>query len=326
MAALPEIELRLLRAFVVLAEELNFGRAAERLNVTQPALSAQLRQLEQRLDFQLFERSTRRVGLTQKGAALLEPARTLLAESRRFAGLASQLRGRAHRRLIFGAALYTFGIPEREALLEAFFARHPDVPFSVSPLWQREMGEALLRGEADLALMLGVAVPQTRWESEPAAEVMFPDTLTRLVLRRERVGLLLPRESPLAQFEETPPAALEGVAVAMLGGPHGTPILGPVRKALAGASLVVPPEPHGMGVERYGRQFRLPAVSLGWFGTGGADDPDMIRRPVEGLTLETELALVRAPPGRHQAADLFWEEAEARFPAARLCRGPEYLT
>ena len=79
------VELRLLRAFVVLAEELNFGRAAERLHVTQPALSAQLRQLEDRLGFALFDRSTRRVTLTSQGATLLTPARTLLAESNRFA-------------------------------------------------------------------------------------------------------------------------------------------------------------------------------------------------------------------------------------------------
>jgi DNA-binding transcriptional LysR family regulator len=318
MAALPEVELRLLRAFVVLAEELNFGRAAERLHMTQPALSAQLRQLEQRLDFKLFERSTRRVGLTAKGAALLESARSLIAESRRFGNLAAQLRGRPHRRLIFGAALYTLGIPERQTLLEAFFERHPDVPFTVSPLWQREMAEALLRDEADLALMLGVAVPLARWEAEATAEVMFPDVLPRLVLRRERIALLLPQESHLAAFDEVPAAALEGVTIAMLGGTHGSPILGPLRAVLgrANAKLMAPPESHGVGVERYGRQFRIAAVSLGWFGTGGADDPDMVRRPVEGLTLETELSLLRAAGAGTPAAALFWEEARARFPAA----------
>jgi DNA-binding transcriptional LysR family regulator len=323
MAALPEVELRLVRAFVVLAEELNFGRAAERLHMTQPALSAQLRQLEDRLDYKLFERSTRRVGLTRNGAALLEPARALLAESRRFGSVAAQLKGRPHRRLVFGAALYTLGIPERQVLLEAFFERHPDIPLTVSPLWQREMAEALLRGEADLALMLGVAVSLARWEAEPSGEVMFPDALPRLILRRERLALLLPRESPLAAFEETPLAALAGETVAMLGGAHGTPIVGPLREVLGGADarLMTPPEPHGMGVERYGRQFRIPAVSLGWVGTGGADDPDMVRRHVEGLTLETELALVRAPSVGHPAAELFWQEAQARFPEALVAPG-----
>lgn len=320
MAALPDVELRLLRSFTVLAEELNFGRAAERLHITQPALSAQIRQLEHRLDLTLFERSTRKVGLTRKGAALLQPARDLLDESRRFGALAAQLQSRPERRLIFGAALYTFGIPEREALLEAFFVRHPDIPLTVSPLWQREMARALLREEADLALMLGVAVTLPQWEAEPTAEVIFPNVLPRMVLRRERVKLLLPRESPLAKFEQVPAELLAGTTVAMLGAAHGSPILAPVQRALgaADARLTVPPEPHGMGVERYGRQFRMPAISLGWFGTGGADDPDMVRRPVEGLNLETELALVRRPGAPRPAAELFWQEAQARFEAAMV--------
>jgi DNA-binding transcriptional LysR family regulator len=320
MAMLPDIELKLLRSFAVLAEELNFRRAAERLHMTQPALSAQIRQLEHRLGLTLFERSTRKVGLTRNGAALLEPARELLAESRRFGAFAAQLQGRPQRRLIFGAALYTFGIPEREALLEAFFVRHPDVPLTVSPLWQREMARSLLREEADLALMLGVPVSLDQWEAERTAEVMFPDVLPRMVLRRERVCLLLPRESPLAKFEEIPAELLAGAVVAMLGATHGSPILAPVQRALGavGARLTVPPEPHGMGVERYGRQFRMPAISLGWFGTGGSDDPDMVRRPVEGLNLETELALVRKPGALRPAAELFWQEAQAQFDAAAV--------
>jgi len=314
------IELRLLRAFAVLAEELNFGRAAERLHVTQPALSAQVRQLEQKLGMPLFVRSTRRVGLTAEGAALLGPARSLLAESVRFGEAADELRGRPERRLIFGAALYTLGIPERQALLEAFFASHPATPFTVSPLWQREMARALLRGEADLALMLGAPVPLAQWEAEPTAEVMFPDTLPRIVLREERMGLLIPRESPLAGYNLVPPERLDGVDVAMLGGTHGSAILGPVRALLgpAGAHMIVPPEPHGIGVERYGRQFRIPAISLGWFNTGGPDDPDMVRRFVDGLELTTQLALVRSPRSAKRAAELFWDEARALYPEARV--------
>ena len=317
------IELKLLRAFVVLAEELNFGRAAERLHITQPALSAQLRQLEQRLGSPLFVRSTRRVGLTAEGAALLGPARSLLAESTRFGEAVEQVRGRPERRLIFGAALYTLGIPERERLLDGFVARHPNLPFTVTPLWQRETARALLRNEADLALMLGAPAPLSQWEAEPAAEVMFPDVLPRLVLREERIGLLVPRESPLADFDPIPPEALTGASVAMLGGAHGSPILGPVRAVLGavGARMVVPPEPHGIGVERYGRQFRIPAVSLGWFNTGGSQDPDMIRRRVEGLEVTTELALLRALGAPKRASELFWEEALVQFPQARVVVG-----
>jgi monoterpene epsilon-lactone hydrolase len=77
----PEaIELRHLRAFVAVAEELNFGRAAERLYITQPALSRQIRALEQLLGPELLRRSTHRVELTLAGEALLDRVRPVLRE------------------------------------------------------------------------------------------------------------------------------------------------------------------------------------------------------------------------------------------------------
>jgi epsilon-lactone hydrolase len=74
------IELRHLRAFVAVAEELNFGRAAERLYVSQPALSRQIRGLEQLVGCELLRRSTHSVELTLAGEALLERARQLLRD------------------------------------------------------------------------------------------------------------------------------------------------------------------------------------------------------------------------------------------------------
>src|SRR5688572_32952593 len=74
------IELRHLRAFVAVAEELNFGRAATRLFVSQPALSRQIRSLERLLGCELLRRSTHRVELTLAGDALLDRARRLLTD------------------------------------------------------------------------------------------------------------------------------------------------------------------------------------------------------------------------------------------------------
>jgi monoterpene epsilon-lactone hydrolase len=77
----PEaIELRHLRAFVAVAEELNFGRAAERLYITQPALSRQIRALEELMGCELLRRSTHRVELTVAGEALLDRVRPLLRD------------------------------------------------------------------------------------------------------------------------------------------------------------------------------------------------------------------------------------------------------
>src|ERR671928_1435939 len=78
--AADAIELRHLRAFVAVAEELNFSRAAARLYVSQPALSRQIRALERLLGCELLRRSTHRVELTVAGSALLDRSRRLLAD------------------------------------------------------------------------------------------------------------------------------------------------------------------------------------------------------------------------------------------------------
>jgi DNA-binding transcriptional LysR family regulator len=78
-----DFEPRLLRAFVAVAEELHFGRAARRLHISQPPLSMQIRRLERQLEAQLFERDRRHVALTEAGTFLLERARHLLAEADR---------------------------------------------------------------------------------------------------------------------------------------------------------------------------------------------------------------------------------------------------
>lgn len=315
-----DLDLRALNAFAVLAEELNFSRAAERLNLTQPALSSQIRVLEARLGFALFTRTTRRVALTDKGAALLPAARRVTEEAGRLRRAVAALQGRTRRKFGFGAAFYTIDIPERVALLESFFAAHPDVAMEVVPAWQRELVTELQDDRLDIALLIGLPLPRAQLATEiardPAVEILYPDDLPRLRLRSERVALLVPRESPLAAHATIPQAALAGARIAMLGDVHGGAVVSPIRHILdaAGATTIVPPEPHGIGVERYGRQFRIPAVTLGWFGAGGAHD-DMVCRPIEGLYLSTELALVHAPGALSGDAATFWAFAAARLGA-----------
>lgn len=119
-------ELRTLRQFVALAEELHFGRAAQRLHMTQPPLSLAIRALERELGAELFQRTQRRVGLSPAGAALLPQVRRLLAEAEALpllaqaaaAGLAGRLR------LAFVSSIAYGPLP---AWLSSFREAHADV-------------------------------------------------------------------------------------------------------------------------------------------------------------------------------------------------------
>ena len=79
----PKLELRLLHSFVMVAEELHFGRAARRLSIAQSPLSRQIMQLERDLGVLLFQRDRRKVRLTAAGSVLLEEARALLERAER---------------------------------------------------------------------------------------------------------------------------------------------------------------------------------------------------------------------------------------------------
>jgi DNA-binding transcriptional LysR family regulator len=186
-----DVDTRLLRAFVAVSEELNFTRAAERLHLAQQALSAQIRQLEGRLGVALFERTTRRVGLTAAGEALLPEARSVLAALERGVG-AAQRAGREGAAL--NVSLFPLSTTELTGtILRTFAERHPGIELSIAHAPMAEALAGLRAGRADVAFV------------RPPLDA---DGLSLVTVLTEPRVAALPSAHPLAQGDSVDPAAL----------------------------------------------------------------------------------------------------------------------
>ncbi|WP_329539992.1 LysR family transcriptional regulator [Streptomyces sp. NBC_01358] len=189
------MELRHLFAFVAVAEELHFGRAAKRLQMAQPPLSQQIRRLEKELGVQLFERNTRSVRLTSAGESFLQPVRTVI-EDLDTAVQAAKAAGRGeYGRVSIGFA----GASSHETLprlTRAVRAAHPAIELVMTG--QTYANVALAR-VADGSLDLGfVRLPVT----QPG--------VTFRVIDEEELVCALPSDHPLAARESVPLEVLAG--------------------------------------------------------------------------------------------------------------------
>lgn len=147
------MELRHLRAFVAVAEELHFGRAAQRLHIAQPPLSQQIKQLEQDLGVVLLERTTRQVRLTNAGAVFLEHAERVLAEvdRARESVLVTERGERGEIRVgVTGATTWRL-LPR---MARAYRKRYPLVRLELVPtVFSGAQFSALLDGEIDVGFL-----------------------------------------------------------------------------------------------------------------------------------------------------------------------------
>jgi len=146
-----DVELRQLAAFVAVADELHFGRAAERLDIVQPAVSQLVRRLERELDIVLFERSSHHVALTGEGAELLAAARKALAARDELTSRAAALVRGEQGELRIGTSE---GISQSLNLLLARFAeQRPNAGTRLQALHTPAKLKALRAGELDVAFV-----------------------------------------------------------------------------------------------------------------------------------------------------------------------------
>lgn len=143
-----EFSLRELEAFVAVAEELSFTRAAARLHLAQPPLSRHIRSLEERLGVQLFERTNRRVALTAPGRSFYAEVQEPLLRLQRAAAIAQRAAAGATARLEIGFVSSLLG-PELAEVFRAFRAAHPAVQLTLHDRTPSEQLRAILEGRID---------------------------------------------------------------------------------------------------------------------------------------------------------------------------------
>lgn len=177
-------DLRQWRQFVAVAEELHFGRAALRLHMTQPPLTAAIRHLETALGTPLFDRTRRSVALTPAGQAVLAPARKLLADAQALADLARAAARGLSGRLRLGF-VSTIGYGSLPQWLSGFRKSHPDIEVLLREATLDVQLEAFAAGELDAGFVLHA----------PGAA---PQGFERLPVLREPLVLAVSSGHPLA--------------------------------------------------------------------------------------------------------------------------------
>ena len=189
------MELRHLRYFITVAEELNFSKAALKLYTAQPSLSQQIKDLEEDVGVQLLYRTKRRVELTEEVAVLLEQARLTLAQADKAVAMARQVSQAKQQMLRIGF------VPVAEMkifpyVLPNLRVQNPDLKIELLSMNNTEQMRLLKKGELDITF--------TRHN-------FHNDELESQFVLREPLIFLLPKDHPLAKYERIPVKALNGI-------------------------------------------------------------------------------------------------------------------
>jgi DNA-binding transcriptional LysR family regulator len=195
------LDLRQLKCFVTVADELNFGTAAARLSVVQPALTRTIKRFEEKIGAKLFDRDTRNVRLTPAGKKLLVEARQLLQQVERTEQIMRDtIHGRVGQLKIAYMDFVTHGF--LALILKQFNAMRPDVRIELFGLPTADQRQVILEGKIDIAFMLG--------------PFSAPGISTRL-LREEEMVVVMPKGHPLSKHKVLEPRHFENQKLIMGG-------------------------------------------------------------------------------------------------------------
>lgn len=169
------MEIRQLKAFLAIAEVKTFTAGARLVNVTQAAISMQIRQLEDEVGLPLFTRTPRRVILTEAGEHLLERARKILREHDAALAEISELAGAEHGRLRIGSASAMFATSQLPSILQNLKTTFPSAEITVSSGTSQALVDKILHGEIDIAF---ISLPVDN--SHVTTELLFSDEIVAI--------------------------------------------------------------------------------------------------------------------------------------------------
>ncbi|WP_404476345.1 LysR substrate-binding domain-containing protein [Novosphingobium sp. BL-52-GroH] len=204
------MELRHLRYFVCVAEELHFGNAAQRLGISQPPLSQQIRALEEELGVRLLDRTSRRVQLTEAGRQFLPHAQETLAQADRAARVARLAHSGEVGRLSLGLSPSVPFIAQVMDTLARYRQSFPQVSVELNELPRDDQIAGVERGTLDIGIVRAFS------------SLEMPSQIRSLNLQREGMVLAMRRDHPLASLERALFLAdLEGEPLVLFGSMNG---------------------------------------------------------------------------------------------------------
>lgn len=169
------MEIRQLKAFLAIAEAKTFTAGARRVNVTQAAISMQIRQLEDEVGLQLFTRTPRRVILTEAGEYLLERARKILREHDSALAEIAEIAGAEYGRLRIGSASAEFAAQQLPHILQSIREKYPNAEIAVTAGTSEKLVDKIMHGEIDIAF---VSLPVEN--SSITTELLFSDEIVAI--------------------------------------------------------------------------------------------------------------------------------------------------
>lgn len=189
------MELRHLKYFVTVAEELNFSKAAQKLFTSQPSLSQQIKDLESELNLKLFNRTKRKVELTEEGKQLIPYAEATLAQAENTIALTRKMAGENNSNLRIGF-IPVVEIKIFPKVLPALHVQHPDLKLQLKSMTDIEQIKALNSNQLDIGFI---------------REKLTNEDLDSQLVLREKMIAIFPQNHPLTKFDKIPLKELNGI-------------------------------------------------------------------------------------------------------------------